>query len=138
MLVLNQAQAAAIRLHAEQGYPHEVCGIFIGKEGKVHEVRAAKNLNIERAQDRYLLDPQDQLKAEKDARAQSLSVLGFYHSHPDHPALASATDSLLAWPEYCYLIVSVGASGAGDMACFALPSSGETKALVSHPFDIQK
>lgn len=57
--------------------------------------------------DRYWIDPQDLLQAQKQARQQDLQIIGIYHSHPDHPAIPSETDRVLAWAEYSYLIVSV-------------------------------
>ena len=101
---------ASVRRHAEAGYPREVCGLLIGHSGNVAEAAEAHpcaNVNKERAEDRYLMDPLEQLRLEKDARARGLDVLGYYHSHPDHPAQASATDNQLSWEGVYYLIVAV-------------------------------
>ena len=97
----------ALRGHAEAGYPHEVCGILLGRDGRALEARPCGNRNTERAHDRYQMDPQDQLRIEKEARQRDLDVLGYYHSHPDHPAQASATDNQLSWEGVYYLIVAV-------------------------------
>jgi proteasome lid subunit RPN8/RPN11 len=67
----------------------------------------AGNVIGERARDRYLVDPKDQFKAEKQAREQGLEVLGFYHSHPGHPPVPSSTDQELSWQGYQYLIVGI-------------------------------
>ena len=96
-------------LEAEQGYPHEVCGILLGLDGALTEAWPTKNLNEVRSRDRYLIDPQDQLRIEKDARVRGLEVLGYYHSHPDHPALPSSTDLELSWEGVIYVIVGVEA-----------------------------
>jgi proteasome lid subunit RPN8/RPN11 len=80
----------------------------------VLEAVGCGNANTERAADRYLLDPLDQLKVEKDARARGLDVVGYYHSHPDHPSRASATDLAQSWEGLLYLILAVqGGKPAG-------------------------
>jgi proteasome lid subunit RPN8/RPN11 len=96
--------------YAQAGYPHEICGILLGRAGETAEIREAHscpNLNAERSRDRYLIDPLEQMRVERDARARGLDVLGYFHSHPDHPAAASATDLELSWEDLVYLIVSV-------------------------------
>jgi proteasome lid subunit RPN8/RPN11 len=101
-----------------QGYPRETCGLLLGAtEGgarTVEAARRARNLEVERARDRYELDPQDFLSAAHEAAGRGLEIVGVWHSHPDHPALPSETDREMAWPGWSYLIVSVGASGAAD------------------------
>jgi proteasome lid subunit RPN8/RPN11 len=126
-LKLTSDLKEAIRQHSARDYPSECCGILIGRatgEDKVvQEVVPLKNLRREpeRAQkllplddpereteqNRFLIDPLDQIKVEKDARARGLDVLGYYHSHPDHPARPSNYDREHAWPWYSYVIVSV-------------------------------
>jgi len=140
ILRIKEAQRDAIRQHGERDYPSECCGVLLGKaQGEVKlvaEVVALKNLRREpsRAQEllpvddpareternRFLIDPLDQLQAEKDARARSLEVLGYYHSHPDHPARPSAYDREHAWPWYSYVIVSVEQGIAKDLTCWVL------------------
>ena len=107
MLRLAAPARQALEAHAAKGYPSEVCGILLGRGEQISEAQPAANLNTERAHDRYQLDPQDQLRIEKDARARGLEVLGYYHSHPDHPAQPSATDLELSWEGVHYLIIAV-------------------------------
>ena len=70
-------------------------------------VHPARNLNVERAHDRYELDPRDQLAAERAARDSGREVIGVWHTHPDHPATPSETDRAAAWSGWSYLILSV-------------------------------
>lgn len=107
VLFLPQERWIEIVALCEQGYPHEACGILVGRRQTVQQIFPAKNLNQERAQDRYELDPNDFKKADETARQQGLEIIGFYHSHPDHPPDASKMDIERAWEGYCYLIVSV-------------------------------
>lgn len=107
---LAQTAEAAIRQHGRVGYPHEVCGILLGRLGLpllVLEAIPCVNANTERAADRYLLEPKEQLQVEKDARARGLDVVGYYHSHPDHPSKASETDRAQSWESLLYLILAV-------------------------------
>jgi proteasome lid subunit RPN8/RPN11 len=109
-LRLSDQAWAAVQRQAEAGYPNEVCGLLLGRAGAqalAEEAHPCANVNKERTRDRYLMDPLEQLRLEKDARARGLDVLGYYHSHPDHPALASATDNQLSWEGVHYLIVAV-------------------------------
>lgn len=106
------------------GYPYEVCGLLLGRvEGGrrlVEVVHPARNLNLERAHDRFELDPRDQLAAEQAARASGREVLGVWHSHPDHPATPSETDRAAAWSGWSYLILSVVQGELADLRSWRL------------------
>jgi proteasome lid subunit RPN8/RPN11 len=95
----------------EEGFPNEVCGVLIGKiinnNYKISTSMACKNLNEKRSTDRYVLNQKDYIKADKEARKQNLDIIGIYHSHPNHPAIASDTDKRLAQERYIYLIYSI-------------------------------
>ena len=116
----------AIREHGEEGYPHEICGLMLGPrgEGWVSEVRRARNIIVERARDRYEIDPRDHIRIQKEADAASLDIVGYYHSHPDHPAQASRFDTERAWAGYVYLIVSIENSKAVDQNGFVAEKDG--------------
>ncbi len=109
---------------SSEGYPHEVCGCLIGtQEGgavRVGRVVRGKNLQRERPQDRYELDPLALLSAEDQARQAGLEVVGVWHSHPDHPASPSETDRRGAWEGWSYLIVSISADGVWDLRSWRL------------------
>jgi proteasome lid subunit RPN8/RPN11 len=98
--------------HSKTAYPNECCGVLAGDFGSgevkvVTEVHALANLNTERANDRYEVDPAELLKVEKDVASRKLDVLGFYHSHPDHPSEPSQFDRDRGWPDYSYVIIAV-------------------------------
>lgn len=93
--------------HARKSYPHEGCGILTGRTNEILEVTFVENKNKERLRDRYEIDPGDFLRVDKEAREKGYDIIGFYHSHPDHPALPSQFDIEHAWPEYIYIIISV-------------------------------
>ena len=97
----------AIRAHGRDAFPHECCGALLGKDGVVHEAFALPNTTEEGPRRRFLVRPDDYRAAEKRARETGLELLGFYHSHPDHPARPSQYDLDHAWPSFCYVIVSV-------------------------------
>jgi proteasome lid subunit RPN8/RPN11 len=113
----------AIRGQGEAAYPAECCGALVGRasaDGK-EVVRLAPAVN-RRTDDphRYLIAPDDLRRLEGEARAESLEVVGYYHSHPDHPARPSAFDTEHAWPWYSYLIVRIDHGRAADAASWVL------------------
>jgi proteasome lid subunit RPN8/RPN11 len=71
-----------------------------------------------------VLDPEDFLHAERDARARGLDIVGFWHSHPDHPAHPSQFDTDHAWVDYVYIICNTTAEGTGDVNAFTLDGEG--------------
>ena len=102
--------------HTEESYPYECCGLLIGMTDKdnnhsVHAFRPCKNLNKERARDRYLMDPLDHLRVNREFENSPWDIIGIYHSHPDHPSRASQTDTDRAVEimatVWSYVIVSV-------------------------------
>lgn len=97
-----------VRAHASEGYPYEVCGMLIAPRGNglVTETRRVRNTVVERARDRYEMDPRDQIRIQRECDDAGLEIKGYYHSHPDHPARASITDSQRSWAGPVYLIVS--------------------------------
>lgn len=109
--------------HAEEGFPLEVCGVLIGKGGDVATYRRCRNLNTQRAHDRYELDPLSFQEADDWARGSSQEILGVYHSHPDHPSIPSETDRGMAWPEWIYLIVSINSGRYNDAHAWMLRES---------------
>ncbi len=120
---------ASIRRLAEAAYPHEGCGVLIGAyEGDavvVREATSARNLWTQRLADRYDMDPADIQAADRSARARGLDVVGFWHSHPDHPARPSQLDSERSWADYAYLIVNTVAGGSGDLNAFGRDDAGD-------------
>jgi proteasome lid subunit RPN8/RPN11 len=136
VLVLAPAALDVVTAHAESAHPHECCGVLLGRvEGDGVGARRiatsaarTRNLNTERAQDRYLMDPADRLAAETAGRARGEAIVGFYHSHPEHDAYFSPTDlersEEAQWgepwvdPTYAYLVVSVRAARAGPRRAF--------------------
>ncbi|MBE9531284.1 MAG: M67 family metallopeptidase [Proteobacteria bacterium] len=101
-------------VHVKGGYPNECCGALLGKVAKdeagtksVDQAHALTNINEERSADRYEIDPLELLKVEKEASKNGLVVVGFYHSHPDHPDEPSGFDRERAWPDYSYVIIAV-------------------------------
>ena len=98
---------AAIRSHARDAFPHECCGAMLGSDGVVREAFALPNTTEEGPRRRFLVRPDDYRAAETRARDTALELMGFYHSHPDHPARPSQYDLDHAWPSFSYVIVSV-------------------------------
>ena len=124
MLTITPAIRAHIENHAVETYPHECCGVIVGRvSGDAREgVEAHRtgNLNTERAHDRFELDPKDFVRLDREAREQGLDIIGIYHSHPDHPARPSETDLASAWAGYSYVIVAVNQGAPGDFHSFEL------------------
>jgi proteasome lid subunit RPN8/RPN11 len=102
---------AELRQHLEAGYPNESCGALIGRAGEdtreVLEFRPMRNTIEDRPWDRYALDPLEQLHVQKDADSRGLEIIGFAHSHPDHPPRPSKFDEDHAWSFYSYIVASV-------------------------------
>jgi len=100
-----------MREHLESGYPNEACGALVGRvdgaDREVAEFRAMRNVITDRPWDRYALDPLEQLRVQKDAEARGLEIIGFAHSHPDHPPVPSRFDAEHAWSFYSYVVASV-------------------------------
>lgn len=118
--VLNE-----IRAHGRATYPEECCGFLLGEQqpdgNVVTAVRPVENRHGEGRERRYTIAPSDYHEADRAARRQGLDVVGFYHSHPDHPAAPSATDLAEAtFPGYTYVIVAVQRGEPGDLTAWTL------------------
>jgi len=113
-----------IQAHGAEGYPDEICGLMLGRDRVVTEVRRARNIIVERSRDRYEIDPLDQIRIQREADAAGLDVVGYYHSHPDHPAQASRFDTERAWAAYVYVIVSIEQGKAVDANAFVADEDG--------------
>ena len=111
---------AAIRRHGEETYPHECCGALVGAGDRIDAALALPNTTDEGPRRRFLVRPSDYRMAEQQASARGGELLGFYHSHPDHPARPSQFDLDHAWPTFAYIIVAVAAGAAGDMTVWFL------------------
>jgi len=117
---LNTQVDAAIRAHGAETYPNECCGALIGRDGVVTETLALPNTTEEGPRRRFKVRPQDYRAAEGRAAQVGAELLGFYHSHPDHPAQPSQYDLDHAWPFFSYVIVSVREGVSGDMTSWRL------------------
>jgi proteasome lid subunit RPN8/RPN11 len=123
---IARAALEDIDRHAEEGYPYEICGIMIGprSSGLVTEVRRARNLNEAMRATRYDMDPRDQLRVQREADDRGYDIVGYYHSHPDHPARASITDAERAWAGPVYVIVACHQGKAVDANAFVAIQDG--------------
>jgi proteasome lid subunit RPN8/RPN11 len=110
-LVIAENLADKIRSHGVETYPHECCGALLGTDGEAgREVRSLfklVNRRTDSPRNRFAVTSDDVRDAERAAQQAGLEVVGWYHSHPDHPAIPSEFDREHAWPWYSYVIVSV-------------------------------
>jgi proteasome lid subunit RPN8/RPN11 len=137
----------ALRAHGERTYPHECCGVLLGRadgdRNEVLEIIPAGNTRTDSAHNRYSIAPVELVRIQRQARAHSLDIVGFYHSHPDHPAQWSATDIAEAhWLGCSYVItrverVSEGRGRADVTNSFLLRGTGEEdKRFEDEPIEI--
>jgi proteasome lid subunit RPN8/RPN11 len=124
-LTITHDVDAAIRAHGQEAYPHECCGALVGRDGAVTAVVPLPNTTDEGPRRRFMVRPSDYQLAERRATELGGELLGFYHSHPDHPARPSQYDLDHAWPTFAYIIVAVaGVAGGSSEAVIA---SGEPR-----------
>lgn len=123
---IRQAAFEAIQAHGAEGYPNEICGIMLGTQAEqlVIDVKRARNIIVERSRDRYEVDPLDHIRIQREADAAGLDIVGYYHSHPDHPAQASRFDTERAWSGYVYVIVSIEKGKPVDANAFVTEADG--------------
>src|ERR1700756_1662282 len=131
-----------LRSHAEEAYPHECCGVLVGSAGvdgwTVPYPGRTANSRADMAPNRYAIAPDELVKILRDARSRNLEIAGFYHSHPDHPAMWSQTDLAEAhWPGCSYVITSVEKGKAVLTNSFELTGADENdKALVHEKIEV--
>ena len=130
MLRISHADYESLRAHGEQTYPYECCGVLLGKaEGEVNvvsQVVQAGNTRTDSAHNRYSISPVELIRIQRQARAASLDIVGFYHSHPDHPAQWSSTDIAEAhWLGCSYVITGIGKRTAETTNSFRLQGTSE-------------
>ena len=125
-MTTNEATMERIREHAARIYPEECCGFLIGvlrEDGTavVADAEPVENVREGQKERRYRIAPEDLFRAETKAEAGGMDVVGFYHSHPDHPAVPSATDlDEATFPGYTYVIVSVSHGVPGPVRAWSL------------------
>jgi proteasome lid subunit RPN8/RPN11 len=135
-LRMEQAQYEMIRRHGEETYPDECCGVLLGHSepgvNAVIDAVRAGNIRTDSAHNRYQIAPQELVRIQREARQRGLDIVGFYHSHPDHPAQWSKTDLAEAhWLGCSYVITSVRASSnhgrcrAAETNAFLLTGASE-------------
>jgi proteasome lid subunit RPN8/RPN11 len=125
VIALRAEAEQRIRAEGEKAYPNECCGFVLGRtEGGVR--RADTVLPVENAREagekyhRFVITPEDFMRAERDAAKGEREIFGIYHSHPDHPARPSDYDKEHALPFYSYLILAVKAGKAAEMTSWEL------------------
>jgi proteasome lid subunit RPN8/RPN11 len=136
-LKMSAEIAQKIRDHGAETYPHECCGALLGRDSALADGSGAAsgasqpprevvalfplvNRREDSPRNRFSLTPQDVLAADKAAHEKGLELIGWYHSHPDHPARPSQYDREHAWPWYSYIIVSVASGKPQEMTSWRL------------------
>jgi proteasome lid subunit RPN8/RPN11 len=144
MLRIGPSHYQDLRRHGEQTYPHECCGILLGRfeaDGQrvVTSLARCGNTRADSPQNRYHIDPKDLIRIQREGRERDEDIIGFYHSHPDHPAQFSSTDLAEAhWFRCSYVITSVEKGKAAITNSFELAGSDEQdKQLVSEPIEVE-
>jgi proteasome lid subunit RPN8/RPN11 len=131
VLAIGKALEGKIRAHGAQTYPYECCGALLGRDGSGTQTEGIGEREVlglfplvnrrdDSPRNRFSVMSEDVRDAEKAAREQGLEVIGWYHSHPDHPARPSDYDREHAWPWYSYIIVSVQNGASAEMTSWRL------------------
>ena len=137
-LKIHRTLLEQLRKHGEESYPHECCGILVGTfsddGNRVHSVVRCGNTRSDSPHNRYQIDPIDLLRAQREASDAGLEIVGFYHSHPDHPARWSSTDLAEAhWTGCSYVITSVEQGKAVLTNSFLLVEDEQGKRFEDEP-----
>jgi proteasome lid subunit RPN8/RPN11 len=131
MLTIGQSHYDSVRQHGEETYPHECCGVLLGQlDGDgirvVTSIARAGNTRNDSPHNRYNIDPRELIRIQRESRERGEDIIGFYHSHPDHPARWSVTDLAEAhWFGCSYVITSVDRGKAAVTNSFELSGSNE-------------
>lgn len=130
MLKISQAEFDSLRRHGEEIYPHECCGILLGQMDSdariVNSVVRCENTRSDSPHTRYDIDPRELIRIQREGRERGDDIVGFYHSHPDHPAQWSPTDLAEAhWIGCSYVITAIETGKAGVTNSFELAGSDE-------------
>ncbi len=141
MLRISKPDYDLIRWEAERSYPNECCGILLGnllnKERVVTLTVPCDNARTDSPGNRYSIPPAQVIAALKLARSRAESIIGFYHSHPDHPAKCSGTDLEEAhWFDCSYVITSVEGGHAAVTSSFVLTGSEDEKQFQAEQIEI--
>ncbi|HVJ07275.1 MAG TPA: M67 family metallopeptidase [Acidisarcina sp.] len=132
-----------LRRHGEETYPHECCGVLVGQAGDagsrtVLDVIRCGNTREDSPRNRYQIDPRDLIRIQRESHMAGREIVGFYHSHPDHPAQWSVTDLAEAhWTECSYIITSVEQGEAALTNSFLLLGEEETKHFEEEEIQIE-
>ncbi len=143
MLKLSELILNTLRAHGEQTYPHECCGVLLGHAtGEANVVQAAVragNTRTDSAHNRYSIAPPELIRIQREGRAHGWDIVGFYHSHPDHPAQWSATDLAEAhWLGCSYVITAVEQGRSAQTNAFRLHGiTEEDKRFLSEPIEVE-
>jgi proteasome lid subunit RPN8/RPN11 len=139
-----RADAEAIQAAARAGHPFEVYGVFLGQDGGSPAVRVVRALAVlnresETPRVRYQIAPEDLLRIQREAREEGLEIVGYYHSHPDHPARPSETDRRIAAEGLSDGVVHVvvGVTGAGETEATAWVFRDRTQSFEPEPFEVE-
>jgi len=142
MLKLSRSHYDSLRQHGEETYPYECCGILLGQmDGDVRAVTSVArcgNTRTDSPQNRYNIDPKELVRIQREGRGRGEDIIGFYHSHPDHPAQWSSTDLAEAhWFGCSYVITSVEKGKAVLTNAFELTGGDENdKKLVDEKIEV--
>lgn len=143
MLKISKSHYEALRQHGEETYPHECCGVLLGRfdgdQRVVTSIARCGNTRDDSPHNRYNIDPKELIRIQREGRERKEDIVGFYHSHPDHPAMWSTTDLAEAhWFGCSYVITSVEKGNAAITNSFELSGSEEqNKHLLSEKIQLE-
>ncbi len=147
MLTISESDYASLRQHGEETYPHECCGVLLGRFDDngaesvlkaVSHIARCGNTRADSPHNRYQIDPRELIRIQREGRDRGEDIVGFYHSHPDHPAQWSPTDLAEAhWFGCSYVITSVEKGTATITNSFELGGTDEgDKKLSDEPINV--
>ena len=143
-LIISRPFFDQLQQHGEETYPHECCGVLVGEfdetgNNTVKTVVSCGNTRTDSPHNRYHISPVELVRIQRESRAAGYDIIGFYHSHPDHPAQWSSTDLAEAhWTGCSYVITSVEKGKAVFTNSFLLLDEGETKRFVYEAIELRQ
>ena len=136
---IPRTEADAMVAHALEGYPFEACGVFLGNGSTVRRAVKAANRETESPRVRYQIAPEDLIRIQREARQEGLEIIGYYHSHPDHPARPSETDRRIAAEGLSdgvfHVVVGVDKGTQGTPTAWVFRDASQ--AFVEEPLEIE-